>query len=130
MISAGVHKRMPPVSIDISLLWSGESRPGEDFYGISIALAIHSLDQSLFIPLISYKEKKIVCIAVLLTWHSAGVRKRASSVSIDIALRCSAGNRDLEKIPIALPIQWFDLLQGEEDCMHCSSIDMALRWSA
>ena len=32
-----------------------ESQPGEDLYGISIAFAIHSLDQSLSIPLISYK---------------------------------------------------------------------------
>ena len=38
-----------------------ESRPGEDPYGISIALLIQSLDQSLFIPLISYKEKKFNC---------------------------------------------------------------------
>ena len=30
----------------------------------------------------------VCCMGYPKTWHSAGVRKRASSVSIDIALRC------------------------------------------
>ena len=51
---------------------SWESRPGEDLYGISIALLIQSLDQSLFIPLISYKEKKPDCALQLLPLLTTG----------------------------------------------------------
>jgi len=59
--SAGVQESRCLFSIDMPLRWSGESRPGEDLYGISIALAIHSLDQSLFIPLISYEVNRRLC---------------------------------------------------------------------
>ena len=83
--SAGVRELRLLLSIDMPPRWGGEWRPGGR--GISIAVVNHSLDQHLTVD-------------HLRDWLSEcdeTIGKR--QVSIDIALRCSAGSRDLEVVP-------------------------------
>ena len=87
--------------------------------GISIAVVFHSLDSTLHVLI----DQSYDC-NLDFTLHSSGVRERMSSVSIDMALRRSAGSRDREvaptheaeirdrvKISIAVAIRSFNLLQ-------------------